>query len=182
VSNQTDDELMLAIQKNNDLAYTELVNRYIDKLYGYLLRLTSNTNDAEDLVQETFLKVWNKSTTYKVGKVRFSTWLYRIAHNKFIDLYRKNKFRAEAYEEQMLSRTMEDLSQQEEKARALSLALSTLPENQRVAVLLSHNQSFTNPEIATILGSSVRAVESTLSRARKTLRKLLTEEPNNDAY
>lgn len=182
MSNQTDDELMLAIQKNNDLAYTELVSRHIDKLYGYLLKLTSNTNDAEDLVQETFLRVWNKSTTYKVGKVRFSTWLFRIAHNKFIDLYRKNKFQVEVYDEQQLTRPMEDLRQQEEKAHALSMALGTLPENQRVAVLLSHNQGFTNPEIAIVLGSSLRAVESILARARKTLRKLLTEESSDDAY
>jgi len=180
VSNQTDDELMLAIQKKNELAYACLLRRHVDKVYAYMLKLTANPDDAEDLVQETFLKVWNKSTTYKVGRVRFTTWLFTIAHNKFIDLYRKNKDRKEVYDEQLPSGNMEDLRQQEEKAHALSEGLSKLPENQRVAILLSHSQGFSNVEIATILGSSVRAVESTLSRGRKTLRRLLAEETSHD--
>ena len=180
MSSQTDDELMLAIQNNNELAYADLVRRHVDKVYGYMLKLTSNPEDAEDLVQETFLRVWNKSTTYKLGRVRFTSWLFTIAHNKFIDLYRKNKDRTEIYDEQTLAGKMEDLHQQEEKAQALSLGLSKLPENQRVAILLSHNQGFTNAEIATILGSSIRAVESMLSRGRKTLRRLLTEDASHD--
>ena len=171
---------MLAIQNNNELAYADLVRRHVDKVYGYMLKLTSNPEDAEDLVQETFLRVWNKSTTYKLGRVRFTSWLFTIAHNKFIDLYRKNKDRTEIYDEQMLARNIEDLLQQEEKAQALSVGLGILPENQRVAILLSHNQGFTNAEIATILGSSVRAVESMLSRGRKTLRRLLTEDTSHD--
>ena len=77
---------------------------------------------------------------------------------------------------------MEDLRQQEEKAHALSEGLSKLPENQRVAILLSHSHGFTNIEVATILGSSVRAVESILSRGRKTLRRLLAEETSHDTY
>ena len=80
----------------------------------------------------------------------------------------------------MLAGNLEDLHQQEEKAQALSVGLGILPENQRVAILLSHNQGFTNAEIATILGSSVRAVESMLSRGRKTLRRLLTEDTSHD--
>ena len=171
---------MLAIQNNNELAYADLVRRHVDKVYGYMLKLTSNPEDAEDLVQETFLRVWNKSTTYKLGRVRFTSWLFTIAHNKFIDLYRKNKDQTEIYDEQMLAGNIEDLHQQEEKAQALSVGLGILPENQRVAILLSHNQGFTNAEIATILGSSVRAVESMLSRGRKTLRRLLTEDTNHD--
>ena len=171
---------MLAIQNNNELAYADLVRRHVDKVYGYMLKLTSNPEDAEDLVQETFLRVWNKSTTYKLGRVRFTSWLFTIAHNKFIDLYRKNKDRTEIYDEQMLAGNIEDLHQQEEKAQALSVGLGILPENQRVAILLSHNQGFTNAEIATILGSSVRAVESMLSRGRKTLRRLLTEDTSHD--
>ena len=173
---------MLAIQKNNELAYADLVRRHVDKVYGYMLKLTASPEDAEDLVQETFLRVWNKSTTYKVGRVRFTTWLFTIAHNKFIDLYRKKKDRKEVYDEQVFVGNLEDLLQQEEKARALSESLSNLPENQRVAILLSHSQGFTNAEIATILGSSVRAVESILSRGRKTLRKLLTEKISCDTY
>ena len=180
MSSQTDDELMLAIQNNNELAYADLVKRHVDKVYGYMLKLTSNPEDAEDLVQETFLRVWNKSTTYKLGRVRFTSWLFTIAHNKFIDLYRKNQDRTEIYDEQMLAGNIEDLHQQEEKAQALSIGLGILPENQRVAILLSHNQGFTNAEIATILGSSVRAVESMLSRGRKTLRRLLTEDTSHD--
>lgn len=171
---------MLAIQNNNELAYADLVRRHVDKVYGYMLKLTSNPEDAEDLVQETFLRVWNKSTTYKLGRVRFTSWLFTIAHNKFIDLYRKNKDQTEIYDEQMLAGNIEDLHQQEEKAQALSVGLGILPENQRVAILLSHNQGFTNAEIATILGSSVRAVESMLSRGRKTLRRLLTEDTSHD--
>ncbi len=174
---------MIAIQKSNSLAYAELVTRYIDKLYGYLLRLTSNPADAEDLVQETFLQVWNKSTTYKIGRVRFSTWLFTIGHNKFVDQYRKNRGHSEDYHEQLFTdESMEELHQQVQWVEQLTQALNKLPENQRCAILLAHNQGFSNLEVATILGLSVRAVESILSRGRKTLRKLLTEKFTNDAY
>ncbi len=154
------------------MAFETLLNRHVDALYSYALRLGHSTTLADDLVQETWLKLWEKAHTFKPGKVRTSTWLHRILHNKFIDKGRKHTELLN--NEAALSVHATTTPQSEYSASStvdeLNRTLAKLPQNQRAALLLTHAQGFSNKEVATILGVGTRAVESLLARARLTLR------------
>jgi RNA polymerase sigma-70 factor (ECF subfamily) len=169
---------MLAVQKGDRPAFETLVSRHIDALHGYALRLSRDGPSSDDLVQDTFLSAWEKSRSYKPGKVKLSTWLHRILHNKFIDHTRRNRWQRVAGDVDQI----EDMSTPEATHRAhedgerLEALLRSLPENQRAALVLAHAQGFNNQETAVILNTSVRAVESLLARARRTLRNEFAEE------
>ena len=90
-TDRTDIELMDLVNNGNRDAFAELVTRHIDALYRYAMRLCRDPVLADDLVQETWLSVWRKSSTFKPNKVRLTTWLHRIIHNQFIDWTRKHQ-------------------------------------------------------------------------------------------
>lgn len=164
---------MLAVQKGDRAAFDSLVARHIDSLHSYAVRLSRNAADADDLVQEAFLNAWRKSGSYKAGKAKLTTWLHRIVHNKFIDETRKRKDLVVDADVDLIedAETPERRHQSIESIERLDTLLRTLPENQRAAILLTYAQGFNNIEAAHILGTSVRAVESLLGRARRTLRR-----------
>ena len=169
---------MLAVQRKDDFAFSLLVDRHVDKLYSYIFRLSKNPNDTDDLVQEAFIAVWEGSKSYNTGRAKFTTWLFRIAHNKFIDQLRKKREIRPKYEE-LDRQKATSIGQKYENAitkEAVNQALNELPENQKSAIALNHIQDFSNGQISNILGVSVSAVESLLSRARKTLRAKLKGE------
>lgn len=163
---------MLAVRKGDAGAFEQLVHRHIDALYNYAFRLSRSGPTAEDLVQEALLAVWQKAHTYKPSRVKVSTWLHKILHNKFIDFARKDRLEYN----NTLADKLEDPSSPERSAGAseafdhLLDQIALLPPNQQAALWLSHAQGFSNPEIAVTMGQSVRAVESLLARARRSLK------------
>ena len=163
---------MLAVQKGDRSAFDVLVRRHINALHGYAFRLSRNPASADDLVQDTWLNVWQKAASYKPGKVQLTTWLHRIVHNKFVDEARKS--RPTASENEFLAITDgHDLEREyatQQTWSEVDALLSQLPHNQRAAIVLTHVQGFSNQETAEIMNSSVRAVESLLARARRALR------------
>ena len=165
---------MLAIRNGDEEAFEVLMGRHVDALYRYALRLSHSPALADDLTQDTWLTVWEKTSRFKPQKASLKTWLFRVLHNKFIDVVRKN--RLEDYEasfETSLETESEELSKLAESQRAqeaLFRDISELPEQQRAAILLAHAQGFGNKEIAHILGTTVRATESLLGRARRSLK------------
>ncbi len=133
--------------------------------------------NAEDLVQDTWLAAWQNAKRYQAHKAGLATWLHRILHNKFIDTTRK---RQPEYDQQAVDSLMNEVvvGQGEDNPDALgrlNTLISQLPENQKAALSLAHLQGFSNKDVAHILGISVRATESILARARRTLRKQLSE-------
>jgi RNA polymerase sigma-70 factor (ECF subfamily) len=113
--------------------------------------------------------------------VRFSTWLHQIAHNLCIDEFRKQTRAKAGAMAVPADNDVEHIGPEADRAAAekqasVRQALSALPENQRHAILLCHQQGFTNKEAAVILGIGVRALESLLARARRTLKAGFNEE------
>ena len=152
-------------------ALDQLMQRYGDSLYTYALRLSQNTHLAQDLCQDTWLSVWQRAASFDPNKSQLSTWLHRILHNQFVDAYR----RASNKPAQILA--LEDNEYEEptisEQAKSLTRALNNLPTEQRAVLLLKHSQGFSNPEVAQIIGASIRAVESLAARAKTSLRRKL---------
>lgn len=159
-------------------AFAVLLSRHLDAIHGYLYRMTRSRADAEDLAQETFLKVWDKARTYQPGRVKVSTWLHTIAHNLCIDSFRRHR----EIPTDTIGEEADDLADPArrtmdgERLRLLEAAIAGLPVNQRSAVLLCQIQGFSNAEAAGILGVNPRALESLLARARRTLRALMETE------
>lgn len=172
----TDEQLVVRIKQNDEQAFACLLRRHVNSIHAYLLRLTGSRADSDDLTQETFLRVWQKAHTFKPGKVRFSTWLHQIGHNLAIDLFRRRgpTFTQTAVADAQQPGPDADHAAAVQRTR-VHRALTALPENQRHAILLCHQQGFSNKEAAAILGVGVRALESLLARARRTLKAELNE-------
>jgi RNA polymerase sigma-70 factor (ECF subfamily) len=164
------------------------MGRHGEKLFHYLIRALQNEDDAADLAQETFVKVYQNRERFDPGQ-RFGTWLYTIASNLVRDRYRWRsrhpQVSLDAESEHSESSFKENLRGEEpapdeqmqsgERADTVRKAVAALPEELRQPLILAVYQGLPQAEIAEILKCSVKAVETRIYRARQRLRGELTE-------
>ena len=173
---------MSRVQHRDRDAFAVLVTRHLDGIHAFNYRMTRNEEDAADLAQETFLRVWNSAATWRPhrpagGRIRFTTWLHRIARNLCIDAHRRHRetHEVDANFAAVDGAAPEDAPATSRLRRAMDQAIADLPERQRTALVLCHRDGMTNRDAAAVLAVSVDALESLLSRARRTLRLKLRE-------
>jgi RNA polymerase sigma-70 factor (ECF subfamily) len=170
-----DRDLLDRLATGDEAAFRLLVARHIDRAYAIALRILSNAADAEDVVQDTMLKVWTHRGRWQHGRAKFSTWLYRVVSNRCIDLRRKPRTENVDVVPEVAD-SKPDASSVIERAEMTDLleaAMQRLPEHQRLAVILSYHESMSNGEIAEVMDTTIAAVESLLKRGRQQLRELL---------
>jgi len=162
-------------QKGDTEAFGKIYDELVKPVYRYIFYRVDK-NIAEDLTEETFLKVWKNLKKYKKGKYPFSAWVFRIAHNLVVDYYRKNETVSEINEEYA-----------DEKAHAspsytinlkfnelkLRNAINKLPENYQQVILLKYINEEDNGTIAKVIGKSEGAVRTLQFRALEKLRIIL---------
>ncbi len=167
--------LVLRVGEGDVAAYRELVRRYAAKLSRFAERLLRDGTEAEDVVQETFLRLWQRANEYQ-PKARVTTWLHRITHNLAVDRLRaRGRLQPLPDEEEMpTSARQATLLDEKRRVVALEAALSALPERQANALVLVHLHGLTGAEAADVLGVGVEAVESLLARGRRALKSELT--------
>jgi RNA polymerase sigma-70 factor (ECF subfamily) len=173
---ETDDaELMLKIQQRDERAFRELLNRYLAPLNRFAVRMLGNSHDAEDLVQETFLRAWKNAHQWQPHQGKLTTWLHAITHHLCIDFHRRDRsaLHTEVSAQLQSSDTPEKHLAAANKGRAVTAALVQLPERQKSAIILCHYQGLSNRDAAAVIGVSVDALESLMARGRRTLRKEL---------
>jgi RNA polymerase sigma-70 factor (ECF subfamily) len=170
-----DSELLDRLATGDEAAFRLLVERHIDRAYAIALRIAGNAADAEDVVQDTMLKVWSHRGRWQHGRAKFSTWLYRVISNRCIDLRRKPRNEDVDAVPEMADPQPDASSviERNEVRDLLEVAMQRLPEQQRLAVILSYHENMSNGEIAEVMDSTVAAVESLLKRGRQQLRELL---------
>ncbi|MEN6622523.1 MAG: sigma-70 family RNA polymerase sigma factor [Smithella sp.] len=180
---------MLLIAGGDDEAFIALIKRHQDHILNLIYRFFKDQDQAEDLAQEVFVRIWQGSKSYQ-PKAKFSTWLYRITANlcldelksirhklSFLSLFNKDN-PSEIIEE---SKSLyidhafspeELIIDREENDRIMEL-LQALPANQRMAFILKRFENLSYEEISQTMGCSISSVESLLVRAKKTIQKKL---------
>ena len=167
----------------HDAALNDVMERHAEKLFHYLVRCLQNEDDAADVAQETFVKVYQNRTRFDPGQ-KFSTWLYAIASNLVKDRYRWRsrhpQVSLDAESDHSGPSLQESLPgggpsppenvQAEERADAVRRAIAALPEELRTPLILAEYEERSQAEIGAILGCTAKAVETRLYRARQQLR------------
>ncbi|HEX2523319.1 MAG TPA: sigma-70 family RNA polymerase sigma factor [Terriglobia bacterium] len=183
----SDVELMLRVKHGDREAFRLLVQRHRKPLINFIYRFTGNSGESEDLAHEVFIKVFRSASRYE-PRAAFSTWLYRIATNLALNYLRDHRPQLATSldwgsEEEDRSRTelrdkmtlVEDQLLAQERVEQIRQALAALPENQRLAVVLTKYQELSLKEAAEVMKCSEAAVKSLIFRAYTTLRqKLIT--------
>ncbi|WGD54291.1 RNA polymerase sigma factor [Bradyrhizobium sp. CB1650] len=170
-----DSELLDRLATGDEAAFRMLVERHIDRAYAIALRIIGNAADAEDVVQDSMLKIWSHRGRWQHGRAKFSTWLYRVISNRCIDLHRKPRTENVETVPEVADGQPDaaEIIERNELNDMLELAMQRLPEQQRIAVILSYHENMSNGEIAQVMETTVAAVESLLKRGRQQLRQLL---------
>ena len=183
---------MARLANGDESALNDLMDRHGLKLFHYLIRQLQNEADAADFAQESFVRVFLHRRKFKPG-ASFSTWLYTIATNLARDRIRSRARRPQVSleaESETTGAALKDTlpekgpspseaMQAEERAEAVRRALALLPEDLRTPLVLAEYEDLPQSEIATILDCSIKAVETRIYRARRQLRSILSESPEN---
>jgi RNA polymerase sigma-70 factor (ECF subfamily) len=173
-----EDELVLMTQiaAGNTDAFQTVLEAHMLPVYRFAYSILKDVNTAEDVTQETCVKLWKHAKDWNPsGKIR--SWLFRIVHNLCIDEIRKRKPHADidVFADSIADNAKDMVRQIEESqtSQTVKEALFKLPVRQRTALMLVHYSDHSNREAAETMGISVDALESLLSRGRKALKDLL---------
>jgi RNA polymerase sigma-70 factor (ECF subfamily) len=176
--------LIRQAKKGDVLAFENLISGYEKKVYNTVYRFFNNVEDAMDITQEIFIKVFTSLYGFRENS-SFSTWLYRIAVNTCIDFLRKKKEDMLPIKEEMAvggeiklgshTESPEEYVERRELKQALMKAINTLPEEQRMCVILRDIQGFSYTEISDILICSLGTIKSRLYRGRRALKEKLKD-------
>lgn len=172
-----DAELLPRIARGDQLAIREMVARKLSRLLALGVRMLNDRSEAEDVAQETFLRVWKQAEHWQSGGAKFDTWLHRVAINLCYDRLRNRKDFSDENAPELVdpSPIPEQSLDKSQQGDVISLALAALPNRQREALVLQYYQELSNIEAADLMGVSVDALESLLTRARRNMRTLLVE-------
>lgn len=171
MSDVSDEDLLSRYASGDQGAARALMLRHTPRVMALATRMLNDTHEAEDVAQEAMMRLWKIAPDWRRGEAKVSTWLYRVASNLCTDRLRKKRGIGLDQAPEVVDETpnVEAKMMSADRGEALRTAMSTLPERQRLAIELRHLQELSNPEVAEILETSVEAVESLLSRARRAL-------------
>ncbi len=184
----TDIEIIRLILQGEKEKYRLLMEKYQPLIFRTCLGFVHNKDDSDDLTQEVFVQAYQSLSSFK-GEAAFSTWLYRIAVNASLNRMRKSKKKSilqyfksipgaeKEIQDQFVNEAPENPEEiliSKEYSDWLRIALDSLPENQRTAIVLSKYDDLPQKEIAEIMGITEGAVEALLQRAKKNLRERLS--------
>lgn len=169
--------LIKAFKEGNEQAFEKLFEQYHKKLYAFLFRLLNSKEDAEEIVQETFIKIWEKREDFIEG-YPFQSFLFKIAKNAFLNLNRK-KVNRKVFEDhlnflnEISSGNTDDYIIFKETTEIINTVIGGLPPKRKEIFLLRRIEGFSRKEIANKLEISVITVDSQLLKANKYLKEEL---------
>ncbi|GAB5564372.1 MAG: RNA polymerase sigma factor [Winogradskyella sp.] len=183
-----DENILIESIKNGDTnAYAKLVDRYKDLVYTLAIRMLKNREEAEEIAQDTFIKVFKSLDKFK-GDSKFSTWIYRVAYNTCLDAIKKNKKHQNdvAIDEYTFNKldTIDNALEniiKEERSVLIKNCINKLPEESSVILTLFYFEELSLDEISKVINIEANTVKVKLFRARKKLAVILEEylQPQN---
>ncbi len=184
---QHEDALIRRAAQGDAAAFDCLVEQFTPRVYALAYRMIGNAEDAQDIAQEAFVRVYHALPRYK-GEAAFSTWLYRIVTNVCYDELKRRRRRPAPFTDMESDdgdsrvetlaggESPEEAALRLERQRAVQAAIATLPEHFRLVLVLYDLQGCSYQEIADILKQNVGTVKSRLNRARNLLREKLQDQ------
>ncbi|MBW4708462.1 RNA polymerase sigma factor [Roseobacter sp. YSTF-M11] len=175
LSTVTDDALLVLYANGDPSAARVLTTRLLPRVFAQARRMLGDDSEAEDVAQESMLRLWRIAPEWRQGEAQVTTWLYKVCANLCTDRLRKRRGVAleEVSEPADPAPTAVQRMQDRSRSDALQTALNALPDRQRQAVVLRHIEGLANPEIAAVMDISPRAVESLTARGKRALAALL---------
>ena len=181
----TDSELVVGAISGGNESFEELVHRYQRPITGYVFRILGNYEGSLDVTQEVFIKVYNSLTKYS-DQYKFSTWIYRIAHNAAIDHIRRNSITPQSIEAENADGTFqlqlesneptpEQHHERSEWRTEIDAVVRTLPPAYRDLIVLRHGRDLSYDEIAEVTSLPLGTVKNRLFRAREMMRNIFIE-------
>jgi len=181
---QTDQELLQSIAASDEQAISELYDRYSQLIYGAILRIVAETDDAEDILQEVFIQIWRKASTYKPELGSPKNWMVRIAHNRSLNFLRSKRLRAKSAEitdeeitvtahptlidDSLISKTISA-----ERMELLRRVMCELPPDQAHLIDLAFFQGYSHSEISELLGVPLGTLKSKIRKGLLSMRGAL---------
>ncbi|MFS4438567.1 sigma-70 family RNA polymerase sigma factor [Paracoccaceae bacterium GXU_MW_L88] len=168
---QSDEELIAAYAGGDERAARQIADRLLPPVLSLARYMLSDPAEAEDVAQETLLRLWKLAPNWEAGRAKPETWAYRVAANLCTDRLRRRKRISgeEVPEQEDDTPGAEAQLGEADRAAALRAALATLPERQRLALVLRHFQDHSQAQIAEVMEISEEAVESLLARGKRSL-------------
>lgn len=170
------EELVEQVVQGDRRAFAELYDRFSDQVFGLARYVTHHEPTAEEVTQETFLKLWRKADTFRSGRGKFSTWLLTIAKRTAIDRLRKEDRRPDVAEavdveaEWRPAMSNPGSGSEEARWRSLYFALHDIPDEQRQAIALAYYQDMSHSQIAEYLGIPLGTVKTRIRLGMQKLR------------
>ena len=175
----TDDELIDQVRAGNFQSFEELIDRYRNQVFNFVFRILGSRDEAEDILQDTFMKIYQHLPRYK-KQARFSSYMFTIAHNLSMNRvnYRKRSQMkldtlAQSDDMSITERTPDRQLRENEIGTVVHRAIEKLPPKYRAALVLSEFEGFSYKQISDVLSCSVGTVKSRIFRARDLLRGYL---------
>ncbi len=181
---ETDEALMAAVTARQQQAFRVLMSRHMKRVIRVAQRIVRDAAEADDIAQETFLRVWSRASSYDPAVAGFTAWLYRIALNLAFDRVRRKPMAPLEAAAEVASAEPEPVERliADEQRRAIEAAMTRLPERQRAAIALFHIENMSGSEAARAMELSDKAFESLLARARIALKHEVEKQQDTRRY
>lgn len=175
-----DEDLVRRIGTGDPVAVRAMVARKLPRLLALATRMLGDPAEAEDVAQETFVRIWRHAAGWRRGQARFDSWIHRVALNLCYDRLRKRReWVTDDLPEQVDEAPLPDALPADEENR-VATALQRVAPRQREAIVLVYYQEMSNIEAAAVMQISVDALESLLARGRRSLQAMLTGDGSDD--
>jgi RNA polymerase sigma factor (sigma-70 family) len=178
IEEDPDADLLARVGEHDPHAVREMVTRKLPRVLAMATRMLGDRAEAEDVAQETFVRIWKHAARWKVGNARFDTWMHRVVLNLCYDRLRGQRGQREEPVEDVAdavdpAKRPDEQFDERSRGDRVGAALARLPARQREALVLHYYQELSNEDAAALMGVSIEALESLLARARRNMRASL---------
>jgi RNA polymerase sigma-70 factor (ECF subfamily) len=172
---EQDQRLMEAVARGDEPALRSLMDRHLGRVLALAQRVLGDADEADDVAQEVFTRVWSKARNFDSSRARFGTWLYRITFNLCLDRRRARHGEWQPLHEDLPDPGLDpgEVEELRQRRQLLAQALARLPLRQRGALALHYLQELSAREAGEVMGLREKAFESLVLRARRALREQL---------